>query len=597
MAMGQDHEGSPATGGGCDRRGQSNLVGLVLIIAITIIGMTVVVAFGTSALLDSQSATELDRAEQAMAKMDSKISFTSLGASQRQRVHLPQGRSGTSITLEEDAGWMNVSIRNGTDNSVRIRVLNESMGAVIYENGRQDVTLAFQGGGVWRKDDAGASMVSPPEFHYWTNEGDPTLTLPLVVVRGDGTVNGDVRVSKDGPTVNKFPVPGDANRSNPLTEGEVNITIHSEYYQAWGAFFDDRTDGNVTYDHDRNVAMISLVIPTDGERTGIKSAVESTDAGEDLELQGSGNAPAFVDSYNSSKGDYASTNSSNGTIQLAGDVDISGNGIVHGDIYSGGHVSISGTSEVDGWVYWTTGFSPQNPCTCDGDTQIAGVETADSATNRVLQRLSDLEGSNDNGYAANVSGESLVGGDVWLNGSGNGENGRAYYLDGPTTIDDRLTIDTSDGPVTLAIDGDLTVEGTITVTGENRTEIWVGGDEIDVEDGGSVHVPNEVSKRLWLYGTGDSDVTVSGSQANPANFTGVLYVPSGPGEDGEVRVDHGNVWGALVVGEVDINAYGDVHYDQALAGEQAFAIKTTKEKIPRITYLHISVNRVNVTDV
>lgn len=593
--MGQSREAYVPAGGASLPRGQSNLIGLVLIIGMTVVGMTTILAFGTSALVDSQASSEVDRAGQAMGKLDSKISYTALGSSAQQRVSLPRSGSGATFKLDEDAGWMNITIRNATDNSVRIRVLNETMGAIIYENDRQGVSIAVQGGGVWRQEGNGTSMVSPPEFHYWSREGDPTLTLPLVVLQGSGTINGDVRVSKSGPTITKYPVPGDPDKSNPLTEGEVNITISSEYYRSWGAFFTDRTDGNVSYDHDRNVAMITLVIPYDDEKE-ISSAVESTNAGDDMELQGSGTGPAFVDSYNSSEGDYSSSKSNNGTIRLAGDVDLSGNAKVFGDIYSGGHVSISGTSEVDGWVYWTTGFSSHSPCPCDGDSQISGIETSGSSTNRVLEKLAELEESNDNDFASNISGESLVAGDVWLNASGNGGDKRSYYLSGDTTISDELVIDTSDGPVILGIDGDLTVEGTITVKGDNRTALWVGGDEITIDKGGTVHVPGDVSTRLWVYGTGDAEVSVKGSQANPANFTGVLYVPSGPGEDGVVDVDHGNVWGALVVGEVDIDAYGDVHYDKALKGEKAFALEPNRTSVPRITYLHISVNKVNVSD-
>lgn len=600
--MGPTSGGSAAAARiGGSPRGQMSVIGLVIIVGITIVGMTTILAFGTSSITESQASTEVERAGQAMSKMDSKISFTALGASDQQTVHLPRGQSSSTLSLEEDAGWMNISIRNATDNSVRLRVLNETMGALVYENQRQDVTIAYQGGGVWRKEDSGTSMVSPPEFHYQTEGGDPTLTLPLVVIQGDGTIDGNVQVSKDGSTITKYPDPIDPDKSNPLTEGEVNLTIKSQYYEAWGAYFEDRTDGSVTYDHERDIAMISLVIPNDDDQQRVTNAIASTKAGDQMKLSGSGNAPSFVDSYNSSKGDYQSSKSDNGTIELAGDIELTGNSELHGDIRSGGHVTIKNGAEMDGWVYWTTGFSPPNPCPCDGDTAISGVESADSKTSKVLEKLDDLNSSNDNDYADDITGDTLDPGSVELNASENGGAKRSYYHDGDLTIGsgDKLTFDTSDGNVTFGIDGSLTVKdgGNITVAGNNRSEIWVGGSTILVGKDGTVHVPNDTSRKMWVYGTGDANIDIDGSQANPANFTGVLYAPSGPGESGTVLVQHANVWGALVVGSIDVKAYGDVHYDEALTDEKAFATGSNSgTNIPQITYLHISVNKVNVSD-
>ncbi len=85
---------------------------------------------------------------------------------------------------------MNVSYQNTTSGN-RMTVFNESMGEVAY-HGSDETRLAYQGGGVWRANGDGTSvMVSPPEFHY----RDATLTLPLVTVSGSGAIRDGASIS------------------------------------------------------------------------------------------------------------------------------------------------------------------------------------------------------------------------------------------------------------------------------------------------------------------------------------------------------------------------------------------------------------------
>ncbi len=86
-------------------------------------------------------------------------------------------------------------------------------------------------------------MVSPPEFHY----RDATLTLPLVTVSGSGTIRDRASITHNR-TTSHFPnTTRNANFTNPLEDGKVNVTLQSEYYRAWGGYFEERTDGDVTY--------------------------------------------------------------------------------------------------------------------------------------------------------------------------------------------------------------------------------------------------------------------------------------------------------------------------------------------------------------
>ncbi|RLM56881.1 hypothetical protein DVK07_20725, partial [Halorubrum sp. Atlit-26R] len=155
------------------------------------------------------------------------------GGSPSQRVSMEVGR-GAGFRVDEGAGTMRIEVEteNGT-------YTNETtLGAIIYERGGDEI--AYQGGGVWRANADGARMVSPPEFHY---RGD-TLTLPLVTVAGEGDLSDSVTISEsDGGPTGLF---ASEDVSNPLLGGNVTITVESEYAEAWGRFFESRTEANVT---------------------------------------------------------------------------------------------------------------------------------------------------------------------------------------------------------------------------------------------------------------------------------------------------------------------------------------------------------------
>jgi len=132
----------------------------------------------------------------------------------------------------------------------------QRLGAVEYQRG--DTTLAYQGGGVWRRDDGGgATMVSPPEVH----NRQATLTFPVVRVRGSGAASGRQRATVRSATRGSpiFPdLDGDRTpRSdqyddssteyydNPVASGNMTVEIESEYCEAWREFFRSRTEGGV----------------------------------------------------------------------------------------------------------------------------------------------------------------------------------------------------------------------------------------------------------------------------------------------------------------------------------------------------------------
>jgi flagellin-like protein len=557
------------------RRGQSEVLGVVLLLAITVIGTSGVVVLGGPALDQSRDAVNVAAAEHEMTQLDAKASLVAHGDSDAQRVRFGADDEGIR-TVDPDQGWINVTVRNRTDGSVDRTLENASLGAVTYERG--GTTIAYQGGGVWRADDDGSVMVSPPEFHY----RGTTLTLPLVLVDGEGRIGAAADVTRAGPSQPVYPNASES-LSNPLTEGEIVVEIHSDYYDAWGRFFEQRTGGESTVDHGNETATVVLATPFDG--TTVSAAVSSSAAGDEIDMQGSGGDPAYVDSYNSTAGDYGATQTDNGTLLTAGSVDMAGNAEIRGNVRAGGAVEMKGNSEVTGEVAWTTGFSPGGAATYASEREIDGVDTPPSIGPWVESRHAAIEADNDNGGAP-ITGERLdfAGGEATLTAGD-------YYLSEVDT-DERIVLDTSGGPVRVAVGGDFTLDdGDVEVQGGGVARVFVG-DDVEITGGSEVTVPGDESQRLWLYGMPEeTSVTLEGNGGTPTRFVGVIYVPSS--EDGDVSMKHAEVFGAVAGGEIELENGGVAHYDQALRTTSPVPAGAS---VPEVTYLHISTTTVEVED-
>lgn len=236
-------------------RGQSEVIGVVLLLAITVIGATTVVAVGSSVLADSRQSAEINGAEHAMTQLDSQASLVALGESDGQRFSL--GDTGDGMVAVKPEGGNITLYREYEGNRTEI-LPKTPLGAVVYKNGGDEI--AYQGGGVWKKQETGSIMLSPPEYHYQQR----TLTFPIVRVTGEGAASGLTTGHIHKPTESKalFPDGDVEGMTNPLEQGSVYVKIQSEYYQAWHTFFEDRSEGDVElYDSNQTVA-VNLTAPT-----------------------------------------------------------------------------------------------------------------------------------------------------------------------------------------------------------------------------------------------------------------------------------------------------------------------------------------------
>lgn len=563
-------------------RGQSEVLGFIILLGLVTVGVTGIVVLGSEAVSDMRQSITSGTAEHAMTQFDSKASLVAHGDSDSQSATLAGSPSATR-SVEPNRGWMNVTIRNESDpDQIEAQLMNVSLGAVVYEDGK--TTIAYQGGGVWRKDGGGSYMVSPPEFHY----RGTTLTLPLVTVTGDGTLDKDVQVSQSGASTNVFP---SGTRSNPLESGKVVVEVHSEFYEAWARFFSERTGGKVVTDDENNTATITLVSPSKTQPVG--SALSSSAAGDELELSGSGNDRAYVDSYNSTIGNYSESQTRNGTVQAAGDVDMSGNSMIVGNVRSGGSISLGGSANITQTAYWTTGFNVNgNNAEYKGEDQISGVSAAADLTPFVNNRLDSIAEDNHN---VNTSAIDTSSGDSYLDFSGgdsvtlSADDGDKYHLTEINADDKEIVIDTKGEEVEIAVSNGVSLDNTTIRVENGGVARFYLDDDLSLSAGAKVTVPDERSEGMWMYGTEDTDISMEGDSGKQLRFVGVVYATEQSGFD----VKHMDLYGGVIAGDMDVGNGGSVHYDEALETAQTLP---TDARVPRLTYLHISTTEIRIED-
>jgi hypothetical protein len=232
-------------------RAQASVLGVVLLLALVIGGSTAVVALSAGFFQETESRISVAQSEKVLKLVDSRAALVALGGPSTDTVRLSDGGSG-EYRLDGSAGWMNITATDRLGTTTR--VMNLTLGKVEYET--EAATVAYQGGGVWKNIDGGGLMVSPPEFKYRNG----TLTLPMINVTGQGTVSGKVTIEAVG-TRQVFPSPGSSALRNPLEDQRLNVTVKSEFYRAWGQYFEQRTSSEVRYVPSRDLVHVTLVPP------------------------------------------------------------------------------------------------------------------------------------------------------------------------------------------------------------------------------------------------------------------------------------------------------------------------------------------------
>ncbi len=595
-------------------RAQMGPIGLTLVFGFVLVGSILVIAFGLSALSGTEDTLNEDRAEKTLTQFDSKAALVALGNTDSQKVSFPSGS--TEYEVREGDGWMKVTINNISNSKSGKTMVNQSMGSIVYET--EGGEIAYQGGGVWRSTSNNTRMVSPPEFHFRNG----TLTLPAVNVTGDDSLSNSATIRHEETIGNVSKLPGSEYSrnefTNPLTNHEVKVIVQSDYYKGWGSYFEERTEGEVAYNHERKIANLTLKSPV-GKRI-VSNAIAATATGGNFDISGNG---AKTDSYNSSQGPYSLTQGDNGNITIGGSFEASGGAQVDGNVKAGGDFSITGNTEVNGDVKTGGDFTCSSGSSrvygdlvyagtaatrkfCPDGSQETGsveVEGESPINNLVESTVTEAETSNDNaGTPADGHAIDFTSNTATLTAG-------TYHVD-RLEVDDgeTLFLDTSGGTVTITVDEYALLDGdaSIEILGDGRAEVYVRGEAtVDgtnhfklANQGSSTPAiktpgPAENSSQFWVYGKDDLHVEIQGSGGGQSSrFVGVIYAPAGSSGTSTAYMSAGEVFGGVIVGDAEVDQGGNVHFDKILNDRRAVPKDT---KVIKITYLHVSVNRIEVT--
>lgn len=558
------------------RRGQSETFAIAVVMVLAFVSALLVAGIGSLTLESGQQAAETERSVRVLTELDSKASLVALEGGDAALIEVAS-RSGRGQFRVDDGGRIRLVLRD-TENDTATELADSTLGTVAYANGDQRV--AYQGGAVWRRTEGadGSVMVSPPEVHY---RGE-TLTLPMIRVSGDDTSVSAARIGRVD-TERVWPDAG-SDRRNPVSQNrELDLYVTSEYYRGWAQFFTERVDRDVRV-YDNRTVKVTLSSPS--ERFVLSSGLVSVGTSERIDMQGSGNDPTFVDSYDSTNGSYDETRSGNGTIQAANGLSLGGTSYVDGNVNADGQVKLQGNSTIYGNArHRGLTVSGQNSGVTGWEAENASEVSVPPVDNVVQQRVTEICTPEN---TTTVSDGETIGDD---------EDESAVCIDGDFTLDsgDSLTFDLADGNVSFAVNGDIDLSNADVSVVNNEgndhgVKIWLGGNQVSLNSA-NVSVPGDDSRAVRLYGPSDTSVEL----LSHSTFTGVIFAPAEAESGGSIRMKSGSeLFGSAVVGTVDMNGGSAVHYDEGLDGFVADrrGIRAATE----LSYLHVTINEVRIED-
>lgn len=564
-----------------DDRADAEVVGHAILLSITVLGVSMILLYGIPAISSLQDLANVKNSEQAFTVLDSRTSRAALGDAPRQITDFNLAGGYLSvIPNSSEASYILLEFKNETTiiNSTSI-----PMGKIVYRLG--DREIAYEGGGVWSKYPAGSIMLSPPEFHY----NGITLTLPVINISGNSSMGGNgvasINIEKKGNAQRVYP---SVNYTNPLPRNvtRVNVSIISQYYDAWEDYFKSIPLTKVY--PNSSAKKVTIILETPPSATNFTYGMQASD---EIEL----NNQAKIDSYNSSKGPYTVSKSGNGSIRANNKIDLHDPQVnVSGSVLSGGSIDGKGTITKDAY-----GTPISTRLTVNGTKNPAVSRVGlESTTSLVQGKISDYSSSNQNTDAAASGG--------CLSGTGNKtlDDEKARWDDSTTCtistgnyyltkieLDEGKTLifNTVSGPINIAVDSDnidIDNHENINVSGSNPVKLYLNLDthsEIEIKNANisRINNPNDTSSLFQIFVSGGDEIKFKST-----DFCGALFAP-----DAKIEVDTtSKIYGAMTGQEFEVDNSQYIHFDEALQNSNTGMGSGTT-----IMYLHITRNDLGVS--
>ncbi|WP_154658701.1 DUF7289 family protein [Halopiger djelfimassiliensis] len=204
------------------RRGQSALLGLVLLI-----GMVATISVGLF-LVAGESVSSVEKQSE-----NERVEQTFVELSQQMRTVASTGDAST--TLEFDAGENGAVVKTNVS-TIEISGadldIETDIGAIEYE-GDDGTRIAYQAGGVFRETGNETQVVSAPPLDYDSETN--TFSFSITEIADDGDIDsGDVSVTHSGNT--------EPYQDTVHVDDSIMVNVTSEYCVGWQTYFEKQTE-------------------------------------------------------------------------------------------------------------------------------------------------------------------------------------------------------------------------------------------------------------------------------------------------------------------------------------------------------------------
>jgi len=224
----------------------SEMVDFSIILSIMLLATGIIVVAGTPMLENTQIMQHTENIRQGFEVLALNMNKVVQGNAPSQSVEMKM--YGGSLSVAGNNNYIGIDLRvwNSSANDFEMKYPVDITLKNI-EDRFQDTAISYENTGVWAKYGNGQSvMVSEPRFTYANN----VLVIPIANIDGTTSLSGSglIRVTADG---------GRKAVDTYENVSQVNITVTSDYFEAWGRYLNESLQMPIVIDTDNKTINAS----------------------------------------------------------------------------------------------------------------------------------------------------------------------------------------------------------------------------------------------------------------------------------------------------------------------------------------------------
>ncbi|MBP1910092.1 DUF7289 family protein [Methanolobus bombayensis] len=211
----------------------SEVVDFSITLGVMLLAIAVIALAGYPMVQHMKETGHMENIRQSFSVLTPNVNKIVFGKAPSQSVELKMYGGTTYVT---GSSYMNISMEHWNESSSFLETTSYERQLRMIENQYEDTSVAYENTGAWVKYPQGkALMISKPAFAY----DNHSLVIPMATITGSKGTSGSglIRVIADG---------GQLAVETYTNVSKVEITMSSEYYEAWEKYFDDSLEMTVT---------------------------------------------------------------------------------------------------------------------------------------------------------------------------------------------------------------------------------------------------------------------------------------------------------------------------------------------------------------